>query len=91
MAFDRPILLAEYCRNGLAERLTPLPTFCTIVTTAELCCPPPFRYGKHKWPRLSELHYHLFGMDFGAGHHAGAEAKACANCYFELPRATSPT
>jgi len=30
MAFDRPVLLAEYLRANLAEPLTGLPTFCTM-------------------------------------------------------------
>jgi DNA polymerase-3 subunit epsilon len=86
MAFDRPVLLAEHIRAGLAEPLTSLPTHCTMVTTTELCRLPPFRYGKHNWPKLAELHYQLFGMDFGAGHHAGADVKTCATCYFKLRR-----
>jgi len=86
MAFDQPVLLAEYLRIGLAQPMTSLRSFCTMVSTTELVRLPPFRYGKHKWPKLAELYYHLFGMDFPSGHHAGADVKACAACFFELQR-----
>lgn len=84
MQFDRPVLLAEYLRATLDHPIGPLRTHCTMVTTTELCRLPPFRNGQHKWPKLKELHYHLFGFEPSASHHAGADVLHCAKCFFRL-------
>jgi len=84
MQFDRPIIQAEYIRAGQEEPISMLPVFCTMVSTTELCRLPPMRNGKHKWPKLEELHYYLFRMDFSAGHDARADVRACAKCFFRL-------
>lgn len=39
-----------------------------------------------KWPKLNELHRHLFGTDFDGAHDAMNDVKACARCYFELKK-----
>ncbi|MGB5134457.1 MAG: hypothetical protein WBN89_04710 [Prochlorococcaceae cyanobacterium] len=48
-------------------------------------CQLPGRYG-YKWPRLNELHRHLFGRGMGAAHNALVDVQACARCFFELQR-----
>ena len=84
MAFDRPVLLAEHLRAKVAEQITSLPTFCTMATTTEFCQLLPMREGQHKWPKLTELHTHLFGFQPSASHHAGADVLHCAKCFFRL-------
>jgi len=84
MAFDRPVLLAEHLRASVAEQLTRLPTFCTMFATTELSQLLPMREGHHKWPKLTELHTHLFGFPPSASHHAGADVLHCARCFFRL-------
>ena len=44
----------------------------------------PGRYGRYKWPTLSELHVKLFGKDFEGAHGARADVGACAACYFGM-------
>lgn len=39
-----------------------------------------------KWPKLNELHRHLFGTDFDGAHDALGDVRACARCYFELKK-----
>jgi DNA polymerase III epsilon subunit-like protein len=48
-------------------------------------CQLPGRYG-YKWPKLDELHRHLFGRGMGAAHNALVDVEACARCFFELQR-----
>jgi hypothetical protein len=67
----------------LLRTLGALPTFCTMLSSVEVCRLPG-RYGDYKWPRLAELHQHLFGADFAGAHDAAADVMACLRCYFAL-------
>lgn len=84
MQYDRPVILAEYIRTGIPEPISRLPTFCTMLSTTEMCRLPPVRFGQHKWPKLEELHFHLFQIEYSAGHDARADVRACAKCFFRL-------
>lgn len=87
IAFDRPILLNEFGRTDLAENISPLPIFCTMRSTTELCrIPHPSGGRGHKWPTLEELHLHLFGTGVAGAHNAESDVTACAECFFELKR-----
>ena len=80
--FDRPMILGEYRRMRLAENFSLIPTYCTMKRTADVCRIPG-RYG-HKWPKLDELHRHLFRAPHTRAHNAEDDVKACAKCFFEL-------
>lgn len=84
VSFDRPIVLNEYRRTGLDENLSPLPTFCTMKSTTHVCRIPQQSRRGYKWPKLAELHTHLFGRPHGDAHDAEADVRACAKCFFEL-------
>ena len=84
VSFDRPIVVNEYRRAGIRAHLASLPTYCTMENTTDLCELPPFRYGSYKWPRLEELHRHLFGHVHADAHNAEGDVRACAACYFKL-------
>lgn len=58
---------------------------CTMKSTTELCkLPATFKgRGKYKWPKLEELHRHLFKCDFNA-HDAMEDVKATRRCYYKL-------
>lgn len=50
-------------------------------------CKLPGRYpGNYKWPKLIELHNHLFGCDFEGAHDALDDVKATVKCFFELKK-----
>jgi DNA polymerase III epsilon subunit-like protein len=85
VAFDRPIVLNEFARLKLAENLSRLPTYCTMQSTVRVCCLPRYN-GGYKWPKLHELHAHLFGRGHTQRHDARADVLACAKCFFELRR-----
>ncbi|MSU52155.1 MAG: hypothetical protein CK538_08050 [Opitutia bacterium] len=85
VAFDRPRVLREFSLLRLAENLSPLPTFCTMQNTVQVCRIPRYN-GGYKWPKLEELHVHLFGRGLTQAHDARADVLACARCFFELRR-----
>lgn len=81
MSYDYNVLGAEMIRSGL-KCSTKTKHLCTkeIGTTF---CGIPGPYGL-KWPKLSELHYELFGSDFEGAHQASTDVEATAKCFFEL-------
>ena len=42
-------------------------------------------YG-YKWPKLSELHYKLFGIGFEEAHNAAVDINATAKCFWEMKK-----
>lgn len=46
-------------------------------------CRLPGPYG-FKWPKLSELHYKLFGFDFKEAHDASVDINATEKCFWEM-------
>jgi len=51
--------------------------------TTNLCKIQGYR-GGYKWPKLNELHYHLFRRHMDSEHHAGSDVRNCAKCFFKL-------
>jgi len=84
LSFDERVLGAEFLRAGLANPLKPLRRICTMLASVDLCRLPG-NYG-YKWPTLEELHQHLFAAPPARAHDAGADARSCARCFFELRR-----
>lgn len=83
MAFDLKVVSAEMIRiDMVAERM--VKKVCTMEASTYYCKLQPFRYGKFKWPSLSELHIKLFGCDFEGAHDAMDDVRATAKCLIEL-------
>lgn len=84
MSFDEKIIGAEFLRNGMPNSINSKPKICTMEKTTNLCAiEGPFGY---KWPKLSELHYKLFGTNFEEAHNASVDISATARCFWELKR-----
>jgi len=85
--FDVNIMGCEFHRLGVENNLTKLPVLDTCTEkTALLCQLPGGRGGKFKLPTLTELHKHLFGIDFAEAHNATADVEATTRCFLELIR-----
>ncbi len=84
MDFDEKIVGAEFLRSGVKSVLFDKQRLCTMKTTTELC-QITGSYG-YKWPKLSELYYHLFKKDFKDAHEAIVDVEVCVKCFFELIR-----
>ena len=80
--FDLKVISAEYLRSGLEPPFSGKKQICTMRQSAEFCGVEG-KYG-FKWPKLSQLHWKLFGSDFNEAHDAEADVAACARCFFEL-------
>ncbi len=86
VAFDRPMVLNEYQRLAEPENLSPIPTYCTMEKSTDLCRIPRTSGPGYRWPRLGYLHNHLFGAPHDQAHDAQADVLATAKCFFELRR-----
>jgi DNA polymerase III subunit epsilon len=84
--FDLPIILTEFLRCRMETNLAEKQKFCTMKAPGivSYCKIPNSAGTRNKWPKLSELHLHLFEAEFSGSHDAGADVEACARCYFEL-------
>lgn len=84
MSFDEMIAGAEFLRLGSENPIPPKKKICTMKGTKDFCAiDGPYGY---KWPKLSELHKELFGMDFEDAHNAAADIDATAKCFWEAKK-----
>lgn len=84
MSFDEKIVGSELLRNGFQNIVSTKPKICTMQKTTNYCKIEGY-YG-YKWPKLSELHYKLFGFEFQEAHNAMVDINATAKCFWELKR-----
>lgn len=82
MSFDENVIAAELIRAKLPDAFSGISKVCTKDISTNYC-KLPGRYG-YKWPSLQELHLTLFGQEFAETHHALADARVCAKCFFAL-------
>ncbi len=84
MSFDEKIVGSEFLRNGMQNSIPTKNKICTMEQTTHFCAiDGPYGY---KWPKLSELHYKLFGTGFEEAHNAAVDINATAKCFWELKR-----
>lgn len=82
--FDEMIIGAEFLRNRMINSIPTKKKICTMESTTNFCAiPGPYGY---KWPKLEELHYKLFGVDFEDAHNAASDVNATVKCFWELKR-----
>lgn len=76
LAYDRPVIDAEYARLGLASPLAPLEGLCTM------------KAARRAWPGersgLGAVHERLFGTAVEGAHDAEADCRACCRIFFSL-------
>lgn len=91
MAFDKPVILAEFARAGakVPEGFVPPKSLCTMMSTIDYVKAPhspeniakwPFLATKWKYPKLEELHEKLFSEGFDGAHDALVDVKATFRC-----------
>ena len=80
ISFDAKIIRSELIRGGNNIELKS-EKICTMKSSTSHV-----GLAGNKWPKLIELHYHLFEEDFEGAHDAHADVMACARCLFELIR-----
>jgi DNA polymerase III epsilon subunit-like protein len=83
--FDACVVGAEFIRDGRPNPIPAKDHHCTMLAGTPVC-KIPGRYSDWKWPKLTELHQHLFGQWVEGAHDAMVDVRACARCFFELRR-----
>lgn len=82
MSFDEKIVGAEFIRKNIPNRIPEKTRICTMDKATNYCkIEGPYGY---RWPKLSELHYKLFGTGFDEAHNAAVDIKATAKCFWEM-------
>ena len=80
--FDNQMMEIEsFCLPSFKWR--PTQSYCTMKTSTPICQIPSAR-GGFKWPKLQEIHKHLFGVEFEDAHDAMADVRATKRVFFEL-------
>ena len=80
--YDINVVGCEFIRNGLINPFENINKICTMESSTNFCAiNGPYGY---KWPKLSELHFKLFGRYFEEAHNASIDIKATADCFWEL-------
>ncbi|MCG8410089.1 MAG: 3'-5' exonuclease [Bacteroidales bacterium] len=80
--FDEKIIGAEFLRKNISSDFNIKHKLCTMQASTNYCrIPGPYGY---KWPKLSELHTKLFGIDFDEAHDAFADINATEKCFWEM-------
>lgn len=82
ISFDEKVVGAEFLRAGISNILSLKNKICTMEEATDFCAiDGPYGY---KWPKLSELHFKLFGTGFEEAHNAAVDIQATAKCFWEL-------
>ncbi|MDY0201854.1 MAG: 3'-5' exonuclease [Bacteroidales bacterium] len=82
ISFDEKILGAELLRKRIQSDFNSKRKLCTMQSSTNYCkIPGPYGY---KWPKLSELHIKLFGVDFEDAHDAMVDVNATVKCFWEM-------
>ena len=76
---DLHMIGVEFFRTGILNPALNLPSFCTMLATTHLVRNPQMKY-----LRLGELYLTLFHTKLEKQHNALIDAKATADCFFEL-------
>ena len=84
ISFDEKIVGAELLRKEIQSDFEEKRKLCTMKASTDYCkLPGPYGY---KWPKLSELHIKLFGVDFDEAHDASVDINATEKCFWEMRR-----
>lgn len=86
IAFDIPIVGAEFYRKSIENHIADLPLIDTAREGTNFCALPGGMGGGFKFPKLSELYEKLFGHGFDEAHNAAADVNATAQAFWELVR-----
>jgi len=73
--FDIAMIRAECMRKQLQFELQK-PIYCTMMSSTYICNLP-----NHKWPKLEELHRHLFHEEAKNLHNSMIDVIVCLRCY----------
>jgi DNA polymerase III epsilon subunit-like protein len=90
-SFDRKIMNIAFHRCQLNNQEIDIDGstfnyYCTMLNSTNLCKLPAARGRGYKWPKLIELHNHLFNEGFDGAHDALNDVLATRRCYYEMTK-----
>lgn len=84
MSFDEKIVGAEFLRKNMINSIATKSRICTMEKSTNYCqLEGPYGY---KWPKLTELHFKLFGTGFDEAHNASVDINATAKCFWQMKK-----
>lgn len=89
IVFDINMIRAEYIRNGCLDPFkikNIKPVYCTMKNSIDLCkIEAQNKYGKYyKWPKLIELHKHLFDNEPKNLHNSLTDIYVTLRCFYKM-------
>ncbi len=86
ISFDSKVMSIAYAKLGRSQP-TSVPGYCTMEAATPIC-KLQTRWGKPKWPKLSEAYKHFFNEDLTNAHEAMNDVRATAKIYFAINKPT---
>lgn len=80
IAFDCYVLMAECYRanlSNIADKIDITPKYCTMEGGQHF-------YNMHRWIKLTDLYFRLYGQKINQHHRALSDAQICKLCYHKL-------
>lgn len=87
VSFDVRLMRIMAARHRGEKWDNPLPTFCTMRKTTDICrilSERPRHAEDWKWPRLTEAYRHFFGEEMDGAHSAATDCAGSRRIYFHL-------
>jgi len=91
ISFDKRVVMVECLRNSIYQQFTVAqnrkPEFCTMKNSVNICKIPVInKKGEqyYKYPKLIELHKHLFNSVPNGLHNSMVDVIACLRCYIKI-------
>lgn len=81
--FDHRIVWAEFIRAGMEPR-SGMNKLCTMMKGTSVAKIPAAKGRGYKWPKLEELYTFLFRAQMENAHDAGADVRACMDCFYRM-------
>lgn len=82
LKYDLNVIACEYHRLKLRPEVLEKKHICTMEGATDYCAiSGPYGYN---WPKLSQLHFKLFGCNFTEAHDASVDIEATYKCFCEL-------
>ena len=89
ISFDKRVLIVEFIRNHMSHNFIinnrRKVEYCTMLKSVNICkipfADPTKAYSNYKYPKLSELYYHLFHQKANNLHNSMADVLICFRAY----------
>lgn len=82
ISFDKQMLMVEYIRHNIQSKLVNKTYVCTMKKYVNFCKINNYNNKGYKYPKLSELYYHIFNNISYDLHNSYNDILICLRCYY---------